>query len=268
MIQFEKSAIRRAPKGEKMRGYYEKFRDDDTALLVARGGEHSYSAHFHRNMEVFMVKSGQYRLTVNGETLTVNAGSIAVIDSFAVHSYERVGERGDDCVLVIPAHYERRFERKKQGRKIVNPVILDADLCAELIALADGYLCKPSSPEAEQCACELILARLGEKLTFTEVKGREESSAVREILAYIEENFRGDVSRKTVARALGYSEAHVSRVFHRFMGEGISAYVNRLRHAYVQRMLIASPERTVMELIEEAGFTGVQTYYRTKKKGT
>jgi len=179
-----------------------------------------------------------------------------------------VGEQGDDCVLVIPAHYEKRFERKKKGRKIVNPVIADADFCAELIALADGYLCHPSSPEAEQSACELILARLGEKLIFTEIKGREESSAVREILGYIEENFRGDVSRKTVARALGYSEAHVSRVFHRFMGEGLSSYVNRLRHAYVQRALNANPERTVMELIEEAGFTSVQTYYRTKKKGT
>ena len=111
------------------------------------------------------------------------------------------------------------------------------------------------------------MARLGERLTFTEIKGREESSAVREILGYIEENFRGDVSRKTVARALGYSEAHVSRVFHRFMGEGLSAYVNRLRHAYVQRALNLNPERTVMELIEEAGFTGVQTYYRTKNKG-
>lgn len=250
-----------------MHGYYEKFRDDDTRLLVARGGEHSYSAHFHRNMEVFMVKSGQYRLTINGESLTVGSGCIAVIESFAVHAYERMGEVGDDCVLVIPAHYEKRFERKKQGRKIVNPVIADADFCAELIALAEGYLCSPSSPEAEQSACELILARLGERLTFTQTTGREESSAVREILAYLEDNFRGDVSRSTVARAIGYSEAHVSRVFHRFMGEGLSSYVNRLRHAYVQRELTVNPERTVMELIEEAGFTGVQTYYRTKKKG-
>ncbi len=251
-----------------MHGYYEKFRDDDTRFLVARNGEHSYSAHFHRNVEVFMVKSGTYRLTVNGETFTVDGGTVVLIESFAVHAYERMGEVGDDCVLVIPAIEEKRFSHQKQGRKIANPVLQNNALCSELLGLVDAYLLTDSSAETKSAACELVLSRLAEHLVFIDTHGKDESSAAREILGYIEDNFQQNVSRSTVARALGYSEAHVSRVFHRFMGEGISSYVNRLRHAYVLKLKETDPHLTVMERIEQAGFTSMQTYYRTKKKGS
>ncbi|MBQ8308818.1 MAG: helix-turn-helix transcriptional regulator [Clostridia bacterium] len=89
---------------------------------------------------------------------------------------------------------------------------------------------------------------------------------IRSILAYIQQNYRAEISRKSIARALGYTEAHISRVFHRYLGVGLAEYINGLRLAYVKKLRANGDTRTTIELIYEAGFNSQQTYYRVKGK--
>lgn len=115
-------------------------------------------------------------------------------------------------------------------------------------------------------ATELFLALLSEGATFVERKERGDEALVRKILLYIQAHYRDEVSRGVLAKALGYTEAHISRVFHRYISKGIAEYINELRLEYIRQRRKAGDKRTELALLYEAGFNSQQTYYRAKKR--
>jgi len=250
-----------------MKGFYEKNREDEGKLIVARNTKHIFPAHFHRNLEIFIVRKGEYRLSIGEQPLIVGSGMVAIMDSYEIHSYDaRENIDADDCALVIPYDYVTEFTARRQGRSLKNTVVKDDALCKSLLKIVDEYLYEQSDKEVQKSAVHLLLSLLYPKLVWTNEKTREESLLVREILAYIQENYAGDVSRSMIARALGYTEAHISRTFHKYVKKGISEYVNELRLSHVERAIKNGDSRTVIELIYEAGFKSQQTYYRYRAK--
>lgn len=251
-----------------MKSFYEKRRDDEARLAIQRNAENTYPAHFHNNLEICLVKNGAYEVGVNDRHYRVNNGSILVIDSFDIHSYEALpfeGER-DTCVVIIPYAYLDRFNIAKKGSRIAEPLVSNAEFCDTLLRFIDDYLIKADTDAVKKAGVELLLAMLGEHLSFAESKAGDERILMREILVYIQNHFRTSATRVDIASALGYTESHISRVFHRYLGIGISDYVNGLRLAYIEGLRAEGDRRSTGELIFEAGFGSQQTYYRSKQK--
>lgn len=250
-----------------MNGFYEKRREDEGVLVVARNSNHMYPAHFHRNLEIFIVKKGGYRVRIGETSFVISAGTVAVIDAYEIHEYtDKDGMDTNDCVLLIPYDYITDFTARRRGKLIKNPVIQDGALVDVLLKIIDEYICNQSDVTIRRNAVNLLLSFLFPKLEFQTEKRTEESALVRNILSYIQEHYTGDVSRSMIARALGYTEAHISRTFHKYVKKGISEYVNELRLSHVERAIKNGDSRTVIELIYEAGFKSQQTYYRYRAK--
>lgn len=251
-----------------MKGFYEKFREETVDIHVNRNGRYIYPTHFHKNMEILVSRRGRYEISINDKTYEVGDGQVAVIDSYDVHGYSKNNalEDQDSCIVIIPYEELSSFNAARKNLRILEPLIADKELCDEILSIVDGFLLGERSNRVRKASAKLILSLLLERLEFTEDRGRGEVTLVREMLAYVQENFKGDVSRTTIARELGYTEAHVSRVFHRYMKIGLSEYVNGLRLAYVEKMKEEGTELTTLELIYEAGFKSQQTYYRCKKQ--
>ena len=248
-----------------MNSFYEKYRDDAGKLLVIQDRKEVFPAHFHSNMEICFVQNGVHPVKINEREYTLTAGCIAVMDSYDIHSYLAPTATGKACAVMIPYSYLRRFNAKRKAKKIACPVILDEALCEKLLRIVEEYLSPAQNAESEKAAIELLLALLGERLEYVESKSGDERDLVRKILVFLQENYRADVSRSTIAKALGYTQSHISKVFHRYLNTGISEYVNRLRMEYIESLKQAGDERTTTELIYEAGFKSQQTYYRVKK---
>lgn len=245
-------------------GYYEKTRDDDNRILIQRSRDHTYPAHFHTHLEVFLLKSGEYTLTLDGKSERIQGGDIAVIDSFAVHAYQRIEEGADDCVVIIPFDRLHGFWKNHRADCIENPVFHNKELCEELLELIDRYLVDTTA-QTKDAGAQLLLARLLEHLRFSPSRGGGERLLLREILSYIQEHFKEPLTRTDIAHALGYTESHISRVFHAYVGKGLSPYVNDLRLQYIEHQRQNGDTRPLTELIFEAGFGSQQTYYRAKK---
>lgn len=251
-----------------MKSFYEKRRDDVSSLVIQRNTKNAYPAHFHNNLEVCLIRNGVYDVGVNGKSYRVERGGILVIDSFDIHSYAEqpfAGER-DTCVLIIPHRYLDRFHAIKKGMQIAEPLIRDEGLCNSMLRIIDDYLLPSASERVKQAAVELLLAMLGEHLVLAKSKGGDERVLMRDILVYIQNNFKKGIGRADIARALGYTEAHISRVFHRYFSTTISEYMNGLRLSYMDTLRAEGDRRSVNELIFEAGFGSQQTYYRVRKK--
>ena len=251
-----------------MESFYEKRRDDYDDLAVQRNRSNTYPAHFHNSLEIFLVKHGHYEVHLNGKRYEVTDGSVLVIDSFDIHSYNDLAKNAvrDTCVLIIPYKYLNRFWATRKDRRIAKALISDPTLCARLLSFGDEFLGEGQNEAVKRAAVELLLAMLGERLEFVESRSGDDRVLMRNILIYVQENYREDITRTSIARALGYTEAHISRVFHRYLQSGISAYINNLRLAYIAGLRADGDRRPISELIFEAGFKSQQTYYRAKAR--
>ena len=249
-----------------MQGFYEKLRDESD-IFIKMNTNLIFPAHFHRNIEVALIKRGGYEITLSGKKYTVTDGSVVVVDNYEVHSYDRLldeYQESEASVVIFPSAYIEGFNFSRKYKSFSSPVISDAALCSELIEITEKYLTRGGAISRE--GSELFFALLSEKAEFKEKNTTDEDALIRKILVYIEENFKKDISRYMIARELGYTEAHISRVFHNFIGKGISEYINGMRLSYIDSMRLSGAQRGVLELISEAGFKSQQTYYRARRR--
>ncbi len=251
-----------------MKGFFEKFRDEDKIISVYRNRKHVYPLHFHSNMELYFCNKGKIDITIDNKKYSLSDGHIAVIDSYAFHSIDFQSEDGfqDECCLILPYNLLTTFNNKRKNLKIDSPIIKDKETCKNILSLIDKYLTKNSSEFIKNNAVLLILSILIEKLSFSENSSSSEYDLFRKIISFIHENYRRPLSRSYVAQQLGYNESHISRVFHRFINLSISEYTNSLRIDYINRLIETGDERNMTELIFDAGFISPQTYYRVKRK--
>ena len=248
-----------------MNVYYEHERDTINDLNVLESKNFIYPAHYHHKIELFVLKSGELNVAVNGESYNLKSGSIAFFNSYDVHSYNYQSPNVIGFCLIIPKDYALRFFERNKNKTPKNAVIVDVDLASEVFTIIEKYIKNQLSSEVKISAIELILSLIESRLNFVKTDSDKDSHLlVKKILMYVNENFKGDVSLKSVAKNLGYTEAHVSRVFNKYVKKSLTEYVNELRYSEVIK-LIESQDKNVMQAVFEAGFKSLQTYYRIKK---
>lgn len=251
-----------------MNAFYEEQRENDTQLRIIRNGNHSFQPHFHINVELLVVKRGDYCVRLNGGEHRVKDGCLLLCDSYDIHAYERLSkeENEDDCILIIPPRYLERFTAHRHGKRLLTPLLCDGALCERILHLIDTVLTPTESEYVTASTIDHILSLLLEKGQLTEEGEERDIALIRRILSYINLHYREALSLSSLSSALGYSEAHLSRIFHHFMKTNIKAYINRLRLSYINRRLSDNPKADVTPLIFEAGFGSIQSYYRNRNR--
>jgi methylphosphotriester-DNA--protein-cysteine methyltransferase len=123
-----------------------------------------------------------------------------------------------------------------------------------------------SQPYTTEAVIDLIFARLFNRMEFlVEEHHLNDFDLIKRILSYIENNFKEDISRNSIAKKLGYTESHISRTFHKYIGHSIPHHVNLLRIDYIDRQRKKFKNKNIIDLIMDSGFKSVQSYYRNKK---
>lgn len=255
-----------------MKAFFEISRDNVDEIFIQAKASNDFPRHFHSAIEVLIVTRGAYAVTLGDKAHTIRDGALIVFDSFDVHGYDGViaEETTDEdaCIVIIPYKYLGEFNAVRGSCRIASPIIANPGLCAELTALAKRYFSEDvnASPSTKKAAASLFLSLIYENLTFTEAGAVDDGSLIRSILTYIHKNYRTDISLSKTARALGFTEAYISRTFHRYVNKSFSSYVNTLRLDHLNDLRARGDTRKTTELLYEAGFQSQQTYYRWAKK--
>ena len=90
---------------------------------------------------------------------------------------------------------------------------------------------------------------------------RPKEREIRHVLSYLEQNFRENLSRPTIARELGVSESSLSHLFSSTMHITIPAYLTLLRLEEAQH-LRAETSLPVTAVASAAGFPSLRTMNR------
>lgn len=230
-----------------------------------------FMAHWHEEIEVVLVLEGQLCMGVNQREFLLEPGDIGVATAQDIHYYGRQGE--STLVLLI-------FQ-------------------PSLVPLAPGWTARPQDPTAPRTfrdsqAAALIHsihheftardqdwkpALLGHTAALTSRIGRAlfpgppatapsvRQQRMRRALDYLNQHFREDLSLETVAAQVALSPWAFSHQFSPTVGMHFRAYLNGLRIREARRLL-ADPDRKVVDVALECGFTSLRSFNRAFREQT
>lgn len=245
-----------------MKAFYEGYRSNKSGYAVDRHGKSSYPSHFHGNVELFIVVSGSCDVTMDGKVYSLDSGSVLFIESYSVHSYGD-SNGGEQYVLIIPSEYMREFNRARANAKLKNPLFHGGTIARDIADIIAKHLSGKRSEYELFAAFNAVLLLIYENAEFSDQKNGNESELIIKMLSYAEEHFKENVSLKSMSALLGYTEGHLSRVFHQYVDESFPKYLSRLRLEYVEKQ--SESGEKINALVYDAGFGSLQSYYRAKK---
>lgn len=221
-----------------------------------------YPAHLHRAVEFGFLEEGSGTLSVDGKAHLLEAGDAFIIFPDRVHLFENC--RNIRAFLAFaPPEDCAVFHETFSDFSPAFPVVKRADaLCPGIHKL---FRDAAEDPDLEKDGVlhgylTLLLGKLIPQLP-REKGNRPKEREIRHVLSYLEQNFRENLSRPTIARELGVSESSLSHLFSSTMHITIPAYLTLLRLEEAQHLL-AETSLPVTAVASAAGFPSLRTMNR------
>lgn len=224
------------------------------------------SPHFHKNFELLLVIKGNCIYTVGSDVYDLQAGDAIFVLPFQVHHFE-VGENAAVRCLtfseLLILTLAKQFEKKKIPCPVFRPSENTAryflDSITELFGSRSGD--NRQLPQAKRIKLKGLLYAIGGELIgqITPVTAGGTDMVVMDIVNYIADNFKANISLRDVATAKGYNYQYLSRVFNRTFGINFKTMLNQYRTNHALELLRDS-ELPLTEIAFESGFQSVRSF--------
>jgi len=216
--------------------------------------------HFHSHIELYFVDTGEMEATVGNLSKKLHAGEMSVALSFEPHGY-RTPQSSTSCALIIPTRFCEEFVNKTNDKRAVNPFLTDRHTVEKIRNFAKELNREDINNIERDGYINVILGIIMDTLSFEKAKEPLDSTLSSRILFYVNENFRQDISLRSVAAHFGYSESHVSRYFKSRFNITFHKYLTllRLKNAL---MLMREAKNSITYCALESGFSSMRSFYR------
>lgn len=91
------------------------------------------------------------------------------------------------------------------------------------------------------------------------------SPTVQSAITYIQHHYREDLGLYELSEKLNLSSSYLSATFHKEVGEGVIAYINRLK-IEESKILLSNKNRKIMDIAIEVGFNSTKHFTKTFRK--
>ena len=244
--------------------YYEKRSDGKNYYFANHKTCPSAALHFHSAREILIVRRGRMRAFINGKEYIIGAGEGCFVDKFYTHGFSDLESDTEIYVFVSNGDF---FEDLVDEMNGIPPVKFDCSDFRMLDLFFDYY--EKSNDERERYsffkgAVSFLMAQIASKNNFCQPckLGRERD--ICDILAYICDHFREDISLQSISAAFGYSPQYFSALFHKYMDVNLAEYINIARVNYANKII--NSEKSIAEIAFESGFNSLNSFYRAYKK--
>lgn len=214
----------------------------------------STQLHFHSNVELLSVNAGNVDVWINGKYRRLGAGDIAVSLSYDAHRYEPVGVANTSYVIV-PASMCQELS----GKSAYDPFICDKELYHSVDMLTE-LVADNKNELLTNGAVSVIFGLIIEHIRFTERDGSVGADGTSQVLLYLHDNFKSNITLQSVSAALGYNPSYLSRMFHETTGITFNSYLTVIRLREAVKLL--KEGKKVSFCAYESGFNSARTFYR------
>jgi AraC-like DNA-binding protein len=235
-------------------------REQDNQLFW---GDYNYpyrSIHFHSQIELYFVDEGEVTVWINDKQSVLKAGEASVALSYDAHGYQMVIP-SKARLIIIPTYMCEEFIQAIQNKRVSTPFIRDKEAVKKI---NDCYVEITSNANNRIKTIGYIYVLLGliiENMNFETLKDPIDPSLSSQILFYINENYKKNISLSSIASSLGYSASYVSRYFKSSFNTSVNKYITliRLKEAVI---LMNEKNHNITYCAYESGFNSMRTFYR------
>jgi len=219
------------------------------------------AAHLHRFSEWLFVESGVMTMFLHGEKMQVRAGEAVMILPHEVHAYTDETANRVLCVVCsndfIPCLFEKLGDNRPASSVFSAEAV--ADVFRELPKTA------PDDAVRFMGLLNLVCSAFLAQVQIVPQGTGHRHPPYRELLTYIDEHYREDITLTSVAAALGYHEKYLSAVLGSMSNMNFRTLLASRRVECAAALLCENVPRSVAEVAYAAGFSSINTFNRTFK---
>ena len=238
--------------------------------------------HWHREAEIIRVTRGRLTLYVDNQSLTLEAGDVALIGEGVLHG----GEPEDceyGCVVFDTGLLTREDACKRAMKRVLGCSIClrRADLAADgaLLGAVEGLYDSASSgiagDELRVMAAlygffgQLVHRRGDARMDIAEPRLSQKAEQLKPALEYIETHYGQPITLDALARLTGLSPKYFCRFFRAIVHRSPIDYVNYYRIECASHFLTTT-DMTVAEIAQHCGYNDSSFFIKQfrKYKGT
>ena len=214
---------------------------------------------FHSPIEVWMVHEGAIRCWINGQSADLCPGEMVVAFSYDIHNFQ-VLEKGTVVGnLIVPLSLCGEFQTLFNQKRTPDPFIRDRAVFERVYE----SLQKMEQAENEMAKRGYLFVALGTLMERLALEKRSEQANPQlstRLLCYLQENYRSELSLRSVASALGYHPAYLSQYFKDCFHISFGKYLTLLRLRTC--VLLMKEGKSLSECAFESGFGSLRTFHR------
>lgn len=244
----------------------------------------SIAMHWHKDIEIIVVKKGCGLICVNLNTYTVNAGDMVFVFSGQLHSISQKDEETMEYENIIfkpellkSSGYDLYNDNLLQPLLLGNlnfcPVIsnnskansLFFSIINEIDKLCDLH------PYAYQLSVKAQLFQLlylllsNCNLSRTKPDNQKSLDKIKIILSYVANNFKNNISIEDISNYCHYSQSYFMKFFKDAMGKSFIQYLNDYRLDVAAKLLISTSD-DIIDIAINTGFENLSYFNRSFKK--
>ena len=233
---------------------------------VPIAGRWSFMPHIHNAVELAFCVKGRSEVRVNGEIHEIKEGTAVFINHFEPHQYNfKLGS--EIFVVLISANF---FDAVNKLKKLEFPTIMEKCEGFEKIKnfLELSYsVCDIDSMTYKIGFVNMLISIMMQIYPYKLDNERAKIGAVLiEVLKYINEHCRENVTVPELAKMFGYSPNYLSMLFNKYVGMSFREYLNRQRIAEYIEVRKEQPELPSYKAAELCGFKNLGSFYAILKK--
>lgn len=233
-------------------------------IQITRHNSFSFASHLHHEVEIRICTAGTFDVLCNGIRRTLYPGDIMIAFPNDIHEYFNT-EYGEGYMLIFKPSVSdimkslvtlNRYENYISMKEIIP---LFEELYSEFkndrsMPVMYGYI-------------HTITGKIFKHLPRAKNIQTSENDLLTDTLKYISENYTTHLTLNSVAKRMGVTHNHLSRVFSEKIPGGFCEYVNALRVQHACELL-KNTDLSVYEVLYSSGFSTQRTFYRVFKAKT
>ena len=247
-----------------MHPYFEK--KNNRIYVSYNENNYSFPSHFHSNLEIAHCIEGKQDVKLGNRIYTLNSGDTLLISPNTIHEYIKSNNPEDEETRVVAIICKDNLLAESVPDIITktpqNPHLSGISL-TENAKLAFDSMCKTRDDAELLGWMFIVISYLLRNLDFQAVSAN--ASLPSEITAYVEKNYKENITIKQLAKAFGYHPSYIAHIFCDQLKVPFRTYLGSLRSEYAATQ-IKTTNKSLTEIAYESGFNSLNTFCRCFKK--
>lgn len=235
-------------------------REKNNSLFYSEYKNDKCSCHFHSQIELYFIDDGEMEIIVNDNRTLLKAGEMSVALSYDAHTY-KTPQSSCSSVFEIPTYMCPSFMEEVKDKQVANPFIKNKETVKYIKQCIKQLNGENVNSISLSGYINLILGTIIDNISFQKCHKSVDTSLASQMLFYINENFKNDISLRSIAIHFGYAESYVSKFFKETFNIGFNKYLNILRLKNTL-LLMKQNKHNVTYCAIESGFNSMRTFYR------